>query len=136
RGDAPLPRVYLILLPVYGVFFGLFVFALAFLLTLALRRDWLGWVGMVVLTVPVGVLGSTPPSSLGVACAILSVGLVVTLEALVMARFGLLTAATFFVGGALVAMTPLTWHTSAWYFGQALIGAAVVLALAAYGYVT
>src|SRR5262249_58957539 len=86
--------------------------------------------------VPVAVLGTTPPSPLGVACAILSVGLIIALQALVMARFGLLTAAVFFVGNALVGMTPLTWDTSAWYFGQGLIGAAVVLALAVYGYVT
>jgi hypothetical protein len=131
----PAPRLVLLMIPTHMVLGTLFLFVLAFMLTLALRRDWLGWGGLVVLLTSISVIGS-PPSVLGVACAILFAALGWALVAAVTARFGLLASAALVATRTLVEMTPLTWDASAWYFWHGLVGVAVVLALAVYGYAT
>jgi serine/threonine-protein kinase len=123
RFGLPAPRLILLLAPLESAGAALPFFALAFVFTLVLRRDWLGWGGLVVLFTAISVVG-TPPSVLGAACVILFVALRSTLFVVVMARFGLLATVAMFAAGELVGMTPLTWDASAWYFWRHLAGGA------------
>jgi hypothetical protein len=56
--------------------------------------------------------------------------------AAVVARFGLLANACCATVAMLLALVPLTYDISAWYFRQGLIWAVVIVALAGHGYVT
>jgi hypothetical protein len=84
----------------------------------------------------IGVITTDSPSILEAACNIGFITLFMALYVFITARFGLLASAVMLFTFILVEETPLTWDASAWYFWHGLIGVAVVLALAAYGFYT
>jgi hypothetical protein len=109
---------------------------IAFLLNLVLRRSWAAWVAFVLLSVAalagpqlIDFNYSTAFSS-----AVTAVGLVGA--AILLSRFGFLAAVSYAIARNLMIFFPLTLDTSAWYFWQGLSAAAVVLALAGFGFVT
>jgi serine/threonine-protein kinase len=131
----PLPPVTVALLvPVVGVRSALEAFLTAFLLSLLFRRPWLYWPAFVVLWAAV----TAVPHATAGAQAVMTAGMVVYfgLIAAFIYRFGWLGN---IVGASCLiwlALTPLTTDVSAWYFGRGLFGAAVVLGLGVYGFVT
>jgi hypothetical protein len=114
----------------------LFYFALAFLFTLVLRRDWLGWVALVVFYEALCLVYANFPSFLTTACVFCFVALMWGLVAFIMARFGLLASVALLFTWYVLRHTLLTWDVSAWYFWPGLVAPAVLLTLAAYGYFT
>jgi serine/threonine-protein kinase len=132
----PLPWLIIWLVPFLGIMTAMLLFALAFLFTLVLRRDSFGLGGMAVLSICLIVIFWRPSSFSEGALLTLFNGLLFALVVLVIARFGLLVVAAYFVAEGFVTSTPLTWDTSAWYFWHGLLGPVVVLALAVYGFFT
>jgi serine/threonine-protein kinase len=133
---SPLPWQMISELPFLGIMTAMLLFALAFLFTLVLRRDLFGLGAMAALGTGLTVIIWRPSSISEGAFLILFEGLLFVLIALVIARFGLLAVAAYWVAQGLVTSTPLTWDTSAWYFWHGLAGPVVVLALAVYGFFT
>jgi hypothetical protein len=133
---APAPRLYVLECVLYGAFLAIFHFALAFLLTLVLRRQLLGWVAFVALFTLGNALGAAPPSLAGILANVLCNGLLWGLAVVLMARFGLWTYTAAFTTFYALFPVPLTWDASAWYFSQGLLCAGVAVALAVYGFLT
>lgn len=127
---------FALLAPAAGVGTAVTTFLTAFLLSLLLRRPWLYWPAFVVLWAS-GPIFAVSQAATGALVVPIAGGMIYfALIAAFIYRFGWLgnlVAATCLVwlGG-----TPLTTDTSAWYFGWGLAGAAVVLALGVYGFVT
>jgi hypothetical protein len=103
---------------------------------LLLRRSWVTWVALA--AVFILLLTGSQITELTYSAVILAVEVTVGVSAIVvmLSRFGLLATATFFFGLNLLIGFPLTLDTSAWYFWQGFCAAAVVLALATFGFVT
>jgi hypothetical protein len=133
---APAPWLYVLQCLLYGVFLAIFQFALAFLLALVLRREWLGWLAFVAIFTTANTLGVAPPSLAGILANVLYNGLLCALAVLLMARFGLWTYTAAFTTFYALFPVPLTWDASAWYFTQGLLCAGVAVALAVYGFLT
>jgi hypothetical protein len=93
------------------------------------RRDWLASVLFIGVTVAV-----TGPRGIG----ILTFGTFVAIVALLLTRFGVLALAAAFVTGylALLGRAPWTTSVTAWYATPMLLGVAVILAIAIYGFRT
>jgi serine/threonine-protein kinase len=133
---APAPRLYVLQCLVYGAFLAIFHFALAFLLALVLRRQWLGWVAFVALFTLGNTLGAAPHSLAGTVANVLCNALLWGLAVLLMARFGLWAYTAAFTTFYALFPVSLTWDASAWYFPQGLLCTGVAVALAVYGFVT
>ncbi len=135
HGPLP-PLTAALLIPVVGVGSATDVFLAAFLFFLLLRRPWLYWPAFVAWWVAV-TFAALPQATAGaqavmIASAVIHWGLI----AAFVYRFGWLGNMVGASCTCLVAQTPLTANVSAWYFGWGLFGAAVVLALGMYGFVT
>jgi hypothetical protein len=93
------------------------------------RRDWLASVLFIGVVVAV-----TGPRGIG----ILTFGTYVAMVALLLTRFGVLALAAAFVTGylALLGRAPWTTSVTAWYATPMLLGVAVILAIAIYGFRT
>jgi hypothetical protein len=133
----PLPPVTTALLvPLAGVGGVLFTYLPAFLLFLLFRRPWLYWPAFVVLWASM-TFAAEPQATAGAQAVMIAWGVL---------HWGLVAAFVYrlgwlgnMVGGCCMfwmAQTPLTTDVSAWYFGWGLVGAAVVLGLGVYGFVT
>jgi predicted Ser/Thr protein kinase len=109
---------------------------IAFLLNLVLRRAWATWVGFVLLSV--AVLAGPQLIDLNYSTALPAAvfAMVLVGTAILLSRFGFLAAVSYAVGMNLLILFPLTLDTSAWYFWQGLCAAAVLLALAGFGFMT
>jgi serine/threonine-protein kinase len=133
----PLPPLTAALLsPAAGVGAALETFLLAFLLSLLFRRPWFYWPAYVVICTSAWAL-AVPQATVGAQTVLITWGVIQwALIAAFICRFGWLgnlAAASSFTW---VVRTPLTADVSAWYFGWGLAGAAVVLGLGVYGFVT
>jgi serine/threonine-protein kinase len=135
HGPLP-PWTTALLIPAGGVRGALEVFLLVFAVSLLLRWPWLYWPAFVALSASVTFTG-LPQATAGAQAVTITWGVL---------HWGLIAAFIYRFGwlGNLVgasctfglAQTPLTADASAWYFGQGLLGAAVVLGLGVYGFVT
>jgi Protein kinase domain len=135
HGPLP-PLTATLLIPVVGVNGALEVFLLAFLLSLLLRRPWLYWPAFVALWSLV-TFAALPQATAGARALMLTWGgLHWAMIAAFVYRFGWLGNMVGASCTTWVAQTPLTAEVNAWYFGWSLLGVAVVLGLAAYGFVT
>jgi serine/threonine-protein kinase len=136
-GYTALPPMRVVLTSLtFAVFIALTVFLVAFLLHLILRKPWLAWPALAILMTLVE-MSDWAAGGLAEFQIALAFGVVFgAASAIVMTRFGLLAyafaLATYF---ALLA-TPLTYDASSWYFGRGLLGAGILVGLAAFGFVT
>jgi serine/threonine-protein kinase len=119
-----------------AIAFALFLNIVVFLLALVLRKPALYWVAFIAiyLLMDAGFASSPPANSLAYVQTITASGLKVLLLSIVMARFGLLSLASMFWGS--LCLQAFTWEPPAWYFGEGLVGAGIVLALAVFGFAT
>jgi hypothetical protein len=124
------------LVPAVGVGTALETFLLAFLLSLLFRGPWLYWPAFVVICT-LAFFAAVPQATVGAQAVSITRGVIHwTLIAAFIYRFGWLgnlVAASSFIWAVRM---PLTTDVSAWYFGWGLVGAAVVLGLGVYGFVT
>ena len=130
------PLTYALLAPAAGVNTAVTTFMTAFLLSLLFRRPWLYWPAFVVLWASAPILAVPQATAGAQVVSLAGAGIYFALIAAFIYRFGWLgnlvaASCLCWLGG-----TPLTTDTSAWYFGWGLAGAAVVLGLGVYGFVT
>jgi serine/threonine-protein kinase len=119
---------WLTLVP-HGVRDALLFFFLLFLLRALLRNQWLAGAAFALLFSSLDFLGADHPIISGVTAF-----LVLSLFAVVMLRWGLLSMAVgIFVSGAL-GSAPVTMHPSAWYFTSAVFMVGSVIAIAAWAF--
>jgi hypothetical protein len=124
------------LVPAAGVGAALETYLLAFLLSLLFRRPWLYWPAFVVLCTAVGA-AIVPQATAGAQAVWITAGVIYwAVIAAFIYRFGWLGTLVGTSSFIWLARTPLTADVSAWYFGWGLVGAAVVLGLGVYGFVT
>jgi Protein kinase domain len=136
-GAGPLvPRVFLLVLVFEAAFWALILFALAFLLALVLRRERLAWAAFVAVPTILATLQFGSMSLVGTILFVLFVAMTGGVQVWMIARFGLLALTAAYVTAIWLLRVPLTWDASAWYFGQGLLGAGLVIALALCGFVT
>jgi hypothetical protein len=135
HGPLP-PLTAALLIPAAGVGAALETYLLAFLLSLLFRRPWLYWPAFVVICTS-GSAAIVPQATAGAqAVWITSAVIYWAVIAAFIYRFGWLGTLVGASSFLWVARTPLTADVSAWYFGWGLVGAAVVLGLGVYGFVT
>jgi hypothetical protein len=125
-----------LLAPAAGVGTAVTTFMSAFLLSLLFRRPWLYWPAFVFFWPAITAMAVPQATAGDRVVMIAGMGIYFALIAAFIYRFGWLgnlVAASCLIW---LAGTPLTTDTSAWYFGWGLAGAAVVLALGMYGFIT
>ena len=112
----------------------LVIYTLVFLLVLVLRKPWLCWVVFIAVR---AALPFMPGARIEAFPSAVLLALTDVMFALVLIRLGVLSLACAFWSFQFLALAvPLTWDPHAWYFGQGLIGALIVIALAVFGFVT
>jgi hypothetical protein len=130
------PLTATLLIPAHGISGPVGVYMTAFLLFLLLRKPWLYWPAFVAFLSAV-TFAAIPQATAGAQAVMILWGVLHWgLIAAFFYRFGWLGN---IVGASSIywlAQTPLTTDVSAWYFGRGLAGAAVVLALGVYGFIT
>jgi serine/threonine-protein kinase len=110
------------------VLYSLLIFFLLFLIRLAVRKDWIAAIVIVILGAVTNTGGDYPIVTLIFAALIwLSIYLVLR-------RFGLLTVVVGLVVQNILVVFPVTTHLSRWYAAPALAGIFAILALAVYGF--
>jgi len=112
------------------VLYTLLIFFLFFLLRLVVRKDWLA--GTVIVFI-----GAITNSGGDYAWATFIASAVIWLSIyLVLRRFGLVALVTGLVVQNILVVSPVTTHWSRWYAANAIVGMAVIVALALYGFYT
>ena len=110
----------------------LFFFFMIFLMRIVVRSQWLAAAAFVLILTVLSAL-ENPSHTLfagGVALLILSI------ETIVVLRWGLLSLAVGLFVAAILVRAPATLHSSAWYFGSSIFSLASVVALAAWAFHT
>jgi Protein kinase domain len=117
----------------YTLFFllySLLIFFLLFLLRLAVRKDWIA--ALVVVLVGAGTnTGGEDPTSTFIAAAVIWGSIV-----LVLRKFGLFTLVVGLVVQNILVVFPTTSHFSRWYSSAGLAGIVVIALAAAFGFYT
>jgi serine/threonine-protein kinase len=112
----------------------LILFFLAFVLQLIFRLPWLSWGAFVLLQTALSV-DWAGTSGAGLALQVTLTAAEAVLLAFLMARFGLLPLAWYYLCVGLLS-GPVCTDVSAWYFPQGLAAVVAVAGLAAYGFFT
>jgi hypothetical protein len=114
----------------FFLLYSLLIFFLLFLLRLALRKDWIA--ALVVVLVGAGTNGGGDyPISTFIFAAVIWGSIVLVLK-----KFGLLALVVGFVVQNILAVFPTTSHFSRWYANAGLAGIVVIALAAAYGFYT
>jgi serine/threonine-protein kinase len=109
------------------VLYSLMIFFLLFLIRLAVRKDWIAAIVIVILGAATNTGGDYP-----IATLIFSAFIWLSIY-LVLRRFGLLTVVVGLVVQNILVVFPVTTHLSRWYAAPALAGIFAILALTIYG---
>jgi len=110
------------------VLYTLLIFFLFFLLRLVVKKDWLA--GTVIVFI-----GAITNSGGDYAWVTFTASAVIWLSIyLVLRRFGLVALVTGLVVQNILVVSPVTTHWSRWYAANAIVGMAVIVALALYGF--
>jgi serine/threonine-protein kinase len=112
----------------------LILFFLAFVLQLIFRLPWLSWGAFVLLQTALSA-GGGGASGAGLALQVTLAAVEAVVLALLMARFGLLPLACYYLCVGLLS-GPVCTDVSAWYFPQGLAAVVAVAGLAVYGFFT
>jgi len=110
--------------------YALFIFFFLFLLRLALKRDWIAAIVIVLLGA-----GTNPGAEYPVVTFVL-LGIIWLSIVLVLKRVGLLAILVGLVVQNVLVVFPMTFHLSRWYATAGLTGIVVILALTIYGFFT
>jgi Protein kinase domain len=114
----------------FFLLYSLLIFFLLFLLRLALRKDWIA--ALVIVLVGAGTNGGgDDPISTFIFAAVIWGSIVLVLK-----KFGLLALVVGFVVQNILAVFPTTSHFSRWYANAGLAGIVVIALAAAYGFYT
>jgi len=107
---------------------GLSLFVLLFLLTVLVRRQWIAFALLVVLTGLQNTAVSQDPVIGGVAFLIVSAAILLALW-----RFGLLVPIGALMAANVVTRLPMTFDLSRWFAPASCVGMALLVALAVFG---
>jgi serine/threonine-protein kinase len=118
----------------YSITAGLWIFLIAFLLFLFLRKPWLYWPAFVTLMGLWLMPENGWPTPGGLAPTLAWAVLYWTVLAVVVSRFGVWCCIAQAFAVVWLPTQPLTLDTSAWYFQRGLIGGGVILGLGLYGF--
>ena len=120
----------LLLYILFFVLYSLLIFFLIFILRLALRRDWIAALVVIVLGAATNTSGEYPIATF-IFAAIIWASIV-----LILRRFGLLALIVGLVVQNILVVFPTTSHLSRWYSSAGLAGMVVIAAAAFYGFYT
>jgi hypothetical protein len=114
----------------FFVLYSLLIFFLIFLLRLALRRDWIAALVVILLGAATNTSGEYPIATFAFA-AIIWASIVLILK-----RFGLLALIVGLVVQNILVVFPTTSHLSRWYSSAGLAGIMVIVLAVGYGFYT
>ena len=119
---------FLLLCVLVFVLYSLLIFLFLFLLRLAIKKDWIA--AIIIVLVGAGTnTGGDYPISTFLFSAVLWLSILLVLK-----RFGLLVLIVGLVVQNVLIVFPLTSHLSRWYATSGLTGAVIIAALAIYGF--